>query len=166
MELIVTADGFLNLGGASFRCALGRGGVFEKKAEGDGRTPVGTFPLRNLYYRNDRLAQPATGLPTTVITGDDGWCDDAGCADYNKFVSLPHTGRFEHLMREDGLYDVVIAIGFNDAPVIAGRGSAIFMHVAAPGYTPTEGCVALALDDLLTVAAACNLNTALRILSP
>ena len=69
-------------------------------------------------------------------------------------VRLPHAGRAEQLWREDGLYDVVVALGWNDAPVVRGRGSAVFLHVAPPGDAPTEGCIGLALPVLLRVLAA------------
>ncbi len=58
------------------------------------------------------------------------------------------------LWREDGLYDVVGVLGWNDAPVQRGRGSAIFLHVARPDFAPTEGCVALSLTDLRAVLEA------------
>jgi len=58
------------------------------------------------------------------------------------------------LWREDGLYDIVVVVGYNDLPRIKGRGSAIFIHVARTGadgldLEPTEGCVALQKGDLL-----------------
>jgi len=61
---------------------------------------------------------------------------------------------YEELWRQDNLYDLVGVLGWNDAPVERGRGSAIFLHVASPDYGPTEGCVALALGDLQRVLAA------------
>jgi L,D-peptidoglycan transpeptidase YkuD (ErfK/YbiS/YcfS/YnhG family) len=69
-------------------------------------------------------------------------------------VRLPHDGRCEALWRQDNLYDVVAVLGWNDAPVKRDRGSAIFLHVAPPDYGPTEGCVALAMPDLLRLLAA------------
>ena len=58
------------------------------------------------------------------------------------------------MWRSDALYDVIGVLGWNDAPVARNRGSAIFLHVARPDYAPTEGCVALALPDLLELLAA------------
>jgi L,D-peptidoglycan transpeptidase YkuD (ErfK/YbiS/YcfS/YnhG family) len=52
------------------------------------------------------------------------------------------------MWRDDDLYDYVVELGWNDAPRIAGRGSAIFMHLARPGFLPTEGCVALRQRDM------------------
>jgi L,D-peptidoglycan transpeptidase YkuD (ErfK/YbiS/YcfS/YnhG family) len=54
-------------------------------------------------------------------------------------------------MRADELYDVVVVLGYNDRPRVRGRGSAIFMHLARPGYTPTEGCIALSRGDMLAL---------------
>ena len=73
---------------------------------------------------------------------------------YNRMVRLPHDGSYEELWRQDALYDLVGVLGWNDAPVQRGRGSAIFLHVARDDYGPTEGCVALALDDLQRVLTA------------
>jgi L,D-peptidoglycan transpeptidase YkuD (ErfK/YbiS/YcfS/YnhG family) len=52
-------------------------------------------------------------------------------------------------MRDDGLYDLIVEIDHNDRPRIAGRGSAVFIHVARAGFAPTAGCVALRRNDLL-----------------
>ncbi len=57
-------------------------------------------------------------------------------------------------MAADGLYDVVGVLGWNDAPVVRERGSAIFLHVARADWAPTEGCVAMALPDLVRLLAA------------
>jgi L,D-peptidoglycan transpeptidase YkuD (ErfK/YbiS/YcfS/YnhG family) len=130
---------------------LGRSGVSATKQEGDGATPVGSFLLRSVFYRPDRLETPVTGLPIWALTQSDGWCDDPTHADYNRQVRLPFAASHERMWREDHLYDLGAVLGHNDDPVVAGQGSAIFLHVAKPDYAPTEGCVALALDDLLTV---------------
>lgn len=146
-----------------FRCALGRGGVGRVKREGDGATPAGAFPLRRLLYRGDRLERPATRLPLGLIAPDHGWCDDPADAAYNRPVRLPFTPRHEVMWRDDGLYDLVVVLGHNDGPVVAGAGSAVFLHVAREGYAPTEGCVALARDDLLRVLPGCGPESVLRV---
>lgn len=151
MLIQVSADGWLQFGALRFRCALGRSGTGAHKREGDGVTPAGRFPLRRLLYRADRLAQPDSMLPTSTIRPDDGWCDDPADPAYNQAVRLPHPASTENMWRDDGLYDLVVILGHNDDPVVAGAGSAIFMHVASPGHGPTEGCVALARDDLLAL---------------
>jgi L,D-peptidoglycan transpeptidase YkuD (ErfK/YbiS/YcfS/YnhG family) len=102
-------------------------------------------------YRPDRLQAPETGLPVRAIDPFDGWCDDPGDTRYNQLVRLPCDGGHERLWRDDGLYDLLAVIGYNDEPIEAGLGSAIFLHVARPDYGATEGCVALALADLQAV---------------
>ena len=155
MDIGVHGPGVVVYGTVSVRCALGRGGVGAGKLEGDGMTPAGRFPLRRVMYRPDRLARPGTALPVREISPGDGWCDTPGCLEYNRLVRLPHEHSHEVLWRPDGIYDVLVELGFNDDPVIDGRGSAVFVHVARAGYPATEGCVALALPDLLELLAAC-----------
>jgi L,D-peptidoglycan transpeptidase YkuD (ErfK/YbiS/YcfS/YnhG family) len=149
----VRGDATLAWRGRRLRCALGRSGIAATKREGDGCTPAGILPLRRLLYRADRLAPPPGSLPREPIGTADGWCDDPAHADYNRAVTLPHPGSCEQLSRNDHLYDLVAVLGWNDAPVVAGRGSAIFLHVAREDYAPTAGCVALALPDLLALLA-------------
>lgn len=151
-NLIISEDGWLLARGLRLPCALGWGGRRKAKREGDGATPVGRFPLQGVLYRADRMAAPATQLPCRMLTPDDGWCDDpADALHYNRWVRLPHGSRTERLYRADSVYDVIVLLGYNDAPPVPGRGSAIFMHVARSHYAPTEGCIALTLADLLEV---------------
>lgn len=150
------SSGLLSWAGGEMRCALGRTGIRADKREGDGATPAGVFPLRRLLYRPDRLALPTTSLETLAIRPDDGWCDDPADPRYNRPVRLPYPARHEALWRDDRLYDLVVVLGHNDDPVVPGRGSAVFLHVAAADYAPTAGCVAVATGDLLDLLAACR----------
>ena len=146
-------DGLIRFRGGIYRCAIGKGGRRVDKREGDGATPTGLLPLRRLLYRADRLAPPRGAVPVAPIAPDDGWCDDPAHADYNTQIRLPHTARHEELWRADPIYDVIGVLGWNDSPVMRGRGSAIFLHLARPGFSPTEGCIALERRDLLRVLA-------------
>jgi L,D-peptidoglycan transpeptidase YkuD (ErfK/YbiS/YcfS/YnhG family) len=166
MELVVrkTRDGaMLDWGAGERRCAIGRGGIGEKRGEGDGVTPAGVFPIRRVLYRPDRVSPPQTKLPVSAIAENDGWCDAPGDANYNKPVKLPYAAGHERMWRDDSLYDVVVILGFNDAPVMSGKGSAIFLHIARPDYGPTEGCMALALPDLLQVLEKLSPGDSIRI---
>jgi L,D-peptidoglycan transpeptidase YkuD (ErfK/YbiS/YcfS/YnhG family) len=153
MDLLVYASGEARWGQARLRCALGRSGISAGKREGDGATPVGAWPMRRVLYRADLLSPPQTRLPTSAIQSADGWCDDPADPAYNQPVTLPYRASAESLWREDAVYDVIVILGYNDAPVIPGRGSAVFLHLARPDYAPTQGCVALPLADLLHVLA-------------
>lgn len=161
-EATVHPDGWLALQGKRFRASLGRGGVRPDKQEGDGATPSGVLALRRVLYRADRVPRPECAVAVEPLAPTDGWCDDPGHRDYNSMVRLPHPGRCEALWREDGIYDVIGVLGWNDAPAMPGRGSAIFLHVARPDFAPTEGCVAMALPDLLASLSAGM--TAIRVL--
>ncbi len=146
--------GFVSGAGLRLRAACGKGGVTTDKQEGDGATPAGALALGQVLYRADKLAAPRCTVPVGPIGPADAWCDDPTHPAYNQPVRLPFPGRHEALWRTGGLYDVIGVLGWNTAPVVPGRGSAIFLHVATADYAPTEGCVALALPDLLTCLAA------------
>jgi L,D-peptidoglycan transpeptidase YkuD (ErfK/YbiS/YcfS/YnhG family) len=163
LEVRVSASGELLWANHAYRCAVGRSGVRVDKREGDGATPVGRFLLRRVLYRPDRLSPPGTRLPVAPLAPADGWCDDPEDPQYNRPVQLPYAAHCEELWRADALYDVVAVIGHNDTPVVAGMGSAIFMHLASADYRPTQGCVALAHQDLLDVLAGVGSETFLEI---
>lgn len=161
MKLEVRQDGcghILCAGVKRIPCRVGRSGIIAAadKREGDGATPAGTWPLRQLFYRRDRLALPATRLAATALGERDGWCDDPAAAEYNLPVPLPFAASHETLWRLDHAYDVIIPLGYNDAPPVPGLGSAIFFHCLEDGRTHTEGCVAIdhnAMLDLLPALA-------------
>jgi L,D-peptidoglycan transpeptidase YkuD (ErfK/YbiS/YcfS/YnhG family) len=160
----VFSDGRLEFNGRTYKCVLGSGGVSIDKKEGDGKTPVGTFPLRLVYYRPDKAEGIKTGLPTKALDQSMGWSDDVNKPEYNREVKLPYEGSYESLWHpEDDTYDVIIVVGYNDDPPVAGKGSAIFTHVARPALTPTDGCVALSKPDLLEVLSSCNPDTTISI---
>lgn len=168
MDLIVEprgTRGTARWGERRFDCALGRGGVRTDKHEGDGATPVGKFPMRRVLYRPDRLSMPTTRLPTVAIGPRDGWCDDPADVRYNRPVRLPWPASAETLWRSDRVYDLILVVGHNDSPPVPGLGSGIFVHVAQPDFSPTAGCVALALADLATIVATARDDDALVVLA-
>jgi len=161
-------DKRLTGGGLEARCALGRGGIVAAadKREGDGATPAGRWPLRRVLWRPDRGPAPKTALPVSPIAPDDGWCDAPGDGAYNRPVKHPYPASAEHLWREDGLYDLIVVLGHNDDPPAPGMGSAIFLHVAAPDFAPTEGCVAIERADLEALLAVAAPGDQLEIVQP
>jgi L,D-peptidoglycan transpeptidase YkuD (ErfK/YbiS/YcfS/YnhG family) len=166
MRVLVHPDGRLEAGGLMFRCALGKGGVAAAKREGDGATPVGCFAFRRVLYRPDRGGPPATGLPIAALAESDGWCDDPADPAYNQPVRLPFAPSHERLWRDDHLYDVIVVIGHNDDPPVPFLGSAVFMHLARPDWTATEGCIALSRPDLETLLARLAPGDEIEVLAP
>lgn len=137
------SEGWLEAGGLHLRVALGSSGIRANKREGDRATPKGSFRLVRLWWRADRAPRPRTLLPLRRITRADAWCEDPRDRSYNRPIRLAHDARGDRLWREDHLYDFVIELDHNRRPRVAGRGSAVFVHVARPGFRPTAGCVAL-----------------------
>jgi L,D-peptidoglycan transpeptidase YkuD (ErfK/YbiS/YcfS/YnhG family) len=146
-------DGRLYWSGESAIAAVGRAGVKVDKHEGDGATPAGTYPLVFGLYREDRIRPPLSRLPMRSLAPHDAWVDDPADGRYNHLVALPYPARTERLWRDDQIYDLMVVIGYNMEPVIAGEGSAIFLHIARPNFSPTEGCIAVGREVLTGLVA-------------
>lgn len=140
--------GHMRAGAVVLSCALGRAGITRMKREGDKATPSGTMAVLNGFFRADRVRRPFCSITLRVMTPDLGWCDDPGSPLYNRPHLLPLGATHEAMWRADGLYDVVLVLDYNLKPRQAGRGSAIFLHCAKPGFRPTLGCVALRPEDM------------------
>ena len=160
------SDGYrLDALAQSIPCLVGKAGLIaaSDKREGDMATPVGDWPLRRVYYRPDRVALPATSLPSIALTPAMGWCDDPGDANYNMPVELPFNASHERLWREDGLYDFIVVLGHNDSPPRPFLGSAVFLHLYEQDTPHTAGCVAIAKDDMVALLRTADTKTILRV---
>jgi L,D-peptidoglycan transpeptidase YkuD (ErfK/YbiS/YcfS/YnhG family) len=142
---------------------LGRSGIEADKREGDGATPQGNFRPVRLWWRADRLPRPQTLLPLRPIGPDDAWCEDPHDRRYNRPLRRSANEPGDRLRRNDGLYDLILEIDHNTRPRVAGRGSAVFLHVARPALAPTAGCVALKLGDLQRLLARLSPKTRISI---
>jgi L,D-peptidoglycan transpeptidase YkuD (ErfK/YbiS/YcfS/YnhG family) len=140
--------GHLRIGDLALPVALGRTGIQTNKREGDGSTPRGRFRLLRLWWRPDRLPRPPTRLPIRRIGESDAWCEDPNDRRYNRAIKLSPSSVGDRLKRDDHLYNLVIEIDHNTRPRVKNRGSAVFIHVARPGFAPTAGCVALEARSL------------------
>jgi L,D-peptidoglycan transpeptidase YkuD (ErfK/YbiS/YcfS/YnhG family) len=158
-----TSRGILRGGGLALPVALGRGGIAANKREGDGATPRGRFRLLRLWWRADRLPRPRTALPVRRIARDDAWCEDASDRRYNRPIRLASGAPGDRLWRDDHLYDLVIELDHNTRPRVAGRGSAVFIHLARAGFLPTAGCVALRGGDLRRLLPRLGKNAVIEI---
>ena len=152
-------QGILTYDGCAIPVALGRGGLKANKREGDGGTPIGTFHPLRLWWRKDRYSRPNTALPVRAIRPSDGWCEDPASRHYNQPIRLAPNGAADRLMRADHLYDFIVEIDQNTRPRIAGRGSAVFLHLARPGFAPTAGCIAMTHAAMLRLLARLNSRT-------
>lgn len=155
--------GVLRAGQMTIPVALGRSGVKANKREGDGSTPRGRFGLVRLWWRADRMPKPRTALPVRRIRCDDAWCEDPLDRRYNHAVKLSPASPADRLWRDDHLYDLVVELSHNTRPRIKNRGSAVFIHVARPGFRPTSGCVALKSDALIRLLARVSPETKIQI---
>jgi L,D-peptidoglycan transpeptidase YkuD (ErfK/YbiS/YcfS/YnhG family) len=147
------ANGTLRYGNLQIPVALGKAGMRALKKEGDGATPMGVWPVVRAYYRPDRMKRPLSGLRIEPLRQNFGWCDASADRNYNRRVALPYPSSSEHLWRNDRLYDLIVVLGYNIAPRVSGRGSAIFLHVARHNLAPTAGCIAMKREHLLRLLA-------------
>jgi len=153
------AQAWLLAGPRALRAALGRASVKAAKREGDGATPAGQFHPVRLWWRADRLPRPRTLLPVRPIAPDQAWCEDPKDRRYNRGFRRSANEPGDRLKRPDGLYDLIVEIDHNTRPRIAGRGSAVFIHVARPGFGPTAGCIALTRGDLQRLVSRLSRKT-------
>ncbi|MBV9563977.1 MAG: L,D-transpeptidase family protein [Bradyrhizobium sp.] len=141
--------GWLTAGRRSIPVALGRGGIRANKREGDGGTPRGSFRARRLWWRADRSPRPRTLLPARAISSQDAWCEDVADRHYNRPIRLAPGRDGDRLKRGDHLYDFIVEIDHNTRPRVAGRGSAVFLHLARDNFGPTAGCVSMTRGAML-----------------
>ena len=156
--------GLLVAGNLVLQCALGKGGISAFKREGDGATPLSSMRLLYGYRRGDAGHLPLSRLPLRRVRKLDGWCDAPKDPNYNRPVNLPFKASHEKMWRNDDVYDVCIVMDWNIRPRRRGCGSAIFFHLARPGFTPTEGCIALKRADMARLLPHLTDRTVVRVL--
>jgi len=157
------AQGLMRAGSQIVPVALGRAGIRADKREGDGGTPRGSYHPVRLWWRADRLRRPASLLPTRRISRGDAWCEDPTDRRYNRSFNRSANEPGDRLWRDDHLYDLFLELDHTTRPRVAGRGSAVFIHVARPGLAPTAGCVALSLRDLRLLVGCIDAKTRIKI---
>jgi len=126
---------------------VGRAGIVAgaQKREGDGCTPAGVHPIGPAF---GHAPTGASKLAWRQATAADWWVDEPRSPDYNTWVVGKPAVSAEAMRRDDGQYELGAVLGWNTAPVVPGRGSAIFLHVWHAADEPTSGCVALARADV------------------
>ena len=154
---------YLTLDNYKAKCALGKRGIGYKRKEGDLITPKGTYKVKYILYRKDRVKKIQTKIKKIAIRKDMGWCDDPKSKDYNKLIKLPYAYSYEKIFRKENNYDIILILNYNMNPVIKNKGSAIFIHIAKKNYKKTEGCIALKKAHLLKIIKRINKNTTIKI---
>ena len=155
---------FISYNNYKAKCAVGKRGISIKKKEGDFITPKGTFKIREIFYRKDRVQNLITRLKKTVIRKNMGWCDDPKSKKYNKLIYFPFKHSAEKFYRNDNIYDIILVLNFNMNPVKKNKGSAIFIHVAKKNFQPTQGCIALNKFELIKLVKSIKINTVIKII--
>ena len=92
-----------------------------------------------------------------------GWCDDTKSKKYNRLIKLPSSNSHEKLYKKESIYDLILVLNYNMNPIVKGKGSAIFIHVAKKNYKKTEGCVALKKMHLLKILKGLKKNCGVMI---
>jgi len=129
---------------------LGRSGLRAQKREGDGATPVGTYRFGATMY--GIAPNPGVRFHYHRLTCGDWWDEDPGSPTYNTFrhvtcgTAPAFGGGSEALWRIAPQYSYFAVIDYNAHPIVPGRGSAIFLHVAVGA---TAGCVSLPEQQLV-----------------
>ena len=155
---------FVSYSNYKAKCAVGKRGISIKKKEGDFITPKGTFKIREIFYRKDRVQNLITRIKKTVIRKNMGWCDDPRSKKYNKLIYFPFKHSAEKLYRRENIYDIILVLNFNMNPVKKNKGSAIFIHVAKKSFQPTQGCIALNKFELIKLVKSIKVNTIVKII--
>ena len=162
--IIINKSGYLKFKNLKFKCSLGKSGIGEKKIEGDNITPKGTYQIKRVYYRKDRVKKIKAKIKLFEIKKNFGWCDQPDSKFYNRLIDLPNKLSHEKLYRKDNIYDVIIVLNYNMNPTIQYKGSAIFIHVARRKFPPTKGCVAISKKNLLYLIEKISKKTKIKIL--
>ena len=161
---IYIKNNFISFGNYKAKCAIGKRGISIKKKEGDLITPKGTFKIKEIFYRKDRVKSLISRLKKTVIRKNMGWCDDPKSKKYNKLIYFPFKYSAEKLYRRENIYDIILVLNFNMNPVKKNKGSAIFIHVAKKNFQPTQGCIALNKFELIKLVKSIKINTVVKII--
>lgn len=134
---------------------LGKNGMTDKMSEGSQASPTGKYTIGTAFGRG---ANPGTKLPYRKITSDDVWVDDPASSLYNTWQKASkNNGRWKSAEKMNiPEYDLGFVINYNTKNPVAGKGSAIFFHVAGK-YGYTAGC---------TATSKANVTTVLKWLSP
>tara|TARA_B100001142_G_scaffold161822_1_gene161981 strand:+ start:692 stop:1183 length:492 start_codon:yes stop_codon:yes gene_type:complete len=162
--ILVNKDKTLYFKKKKYRCSVGLNGFTKNKIEGDKKTPIGTYSFGKLFVRTDKIKNLNTKFEYIPIRKDMAWSDDPNKSNYNQLIKTKNKHK-ESLYRNDNLYDLILVINYNINPVLPNKGSAIFLHVSRDDYTPTKGCVAIAVNDFIEILKTLKPDDKINILN-
>ena len=90
------------------------------------------------------------------------WSDHPQSEHYNKLIRFKDSS-YENLYKENHSYDLILVINYNVSPIIKGKGSAIFLHLAKKDFSPTSGCIALKKECFFEILEKLEFNNRIRI---
>ena len=154
---------YLTFNNYKAKCSIGKRGIGYKRKEGDLITPKGKYKIKYILYRKDRVKKIQSKIKRIIIKKNMGWCDDTKSKNYNKLIKLPSKFKYEKLFKKENIYDIILVLNYNMNPIVKGKGSAIFIHVAKKNYKKKEGCIALKKYDLIKILKELKRNTIVKI---
>ena len=160
--LLVNKNKILIYNNKKYKCSIGLNGLTSNKVEGDKKTPIGTYSLGELFVRTDRIKNLKTKYKFIPIKSNMAWSDDPNNIEYNKLIETKNYHK-EALYRDDDIYNLILIINYNTNPVIPNKGSAIFLHVSTKDYQPTNGCIAIDVNDFIEILALLDTNEKINI---
>ena len=156
-------NNYLTYNNYKVKCTLGKKGIGIKRKEGDLITPRGSFKIKYILYRKDRIKKIKSKLKKINIKKNMGWCDDPRSKKYNQLIKTPFKHKYERLYKKEGVYDLILVLNYNMNPIRKNLGSAIFIHIARKNFKKTAGCVAVRKIDLLKIVKELKKNTIVKI---
>ena len=162
--ITIYKNGELHFQNKVYNCAIGKNGIKKRKLEGDGSTPEGTFSFGPLYYRSDRIKRLKTYFNAIPIEKNMFWSDDPLSEHYNKLIRFKDSS-YESLYKVNHTYDIILVINYNISPIIKGKGSAIFLHLAKKDFSPTSGCIALKKECFFEILVNLDIKDTIKIVS-
>ena len=137
--------------GGPWTARVGWNGLADRRREGDGTTPTGVYTIGPVMFGN--APNPGVRYRYRRLVCGDWWNEDPRSPTYNRFQHVrcgtrpPFRVTTPGLWQETRAYRHFAVIEYNMRPVVAGRGSGIFLH-AQTGRS-TNGCVSLPAEELV-----------------
>lgn len=130
---------------ADYYCGVGRNGLNANRHAGDKTTPIGSFKI---LYAFGKAPNPGTQMlyrnitPYSYLSGERDT--------YNTWVESYRPMSGEHLT-DYYQYKYGMDIGFNQNPIVYGKGAAIFLHCKSYDRWWTSGCISLEEQNMVEV---------------